>query len=619
MVEISKTFDGTIEGAISATSKLNGIWAPIQKFMTLGDFKTGISKKIDGSSLEVDEGGENIQNYVSQIAGLDEAQQNAIISATNLGDNVDETVKKLSRAVSEFSRINSRTFESALKNWDEEKILPNDVSNLMAAGGMKNGDNYALPETDKAVDALETYINKVAKADEQNRLYNAGIIEMNGTTYVLTQKFKQLAGIEEAEGAVKAVLTVKQEALNIAMALGKQLMASLIAFGLSLVATKIIEWISNLKTRSEELIDTMNSSHDAAEQATKDVEEIQSKIDELNKSLKDAGVDKIEDIVDPAERERLQAINDMLEAQLELKKQISKDADDKANTDTSAVVNDKSENSIVKSSTQPQVSYDSNGNPITIFSPTPDKVTKTESLQEYTAALEDTTQKRRDLQIELDQIEASSGKDSKEYANKKKELDALNETFESQKTKVEELSTAVSEQMGNYKTDADSFAQYKDEYVAGTNAMTAATKALADAQDDTSVDTTNALRIKRRKKGAAIWTSLYQEEIDLNHVIMKMGWSNLHINKTTGQPMGNYKAVTSDYIDKNRVLSFQFKSEDKAFCLIAYTADRKFIKASSDFTSTDEFRSSSEYKEWFSETFLNNMKYYSMNRFLQMI
>lgn len=490
MIEIGKTFDGTLEGAISATNKLNGAWAPLQKFMTLGDFKTGISKKIDGSSFEVDEDGKNIQNYISQIAGLDEAQQSAIISATNLGDGVDKTAKKLAKAVSEFTRINSRTFESALKNWDTEKILPDDVSNLMAAGGMKNGDNYALPETDKAVDALETYINTVAKADEQNRLYNAGITEMNGTTYVLTQKFKQLAGIEEAEGAVKTVLTAKQKALNIAMALGKQLMASLIAFGISLAATKLIEWVSNLKTRSEELIGTMNSSHDAAEQATKNVEEIQSKIDELNKSLKAAGADKIEDIVDPAERERLQAINDMLEAQLELKKQISKDADDKANTDTSAVVNDKSENSIVKSSTQPQVSYDSNGNPITIFSPTPDKVTKTESLQEYTAALEDTIQKRRDLQVELDQIEASSGKDSKEYANKKKELDALNETFESQKTKVEELSTAVSEQMSNYKTDADSFAQYKDEYVAGTNAITAGTKALANANDDVGISTT---------------------------------------------------------------------------------------------------------------------------------
>lgn len=493
MVDLAKNFDGTLEGAISATSKLNGTWAPLQKFITFGDFGSGISKKIDGTNFEKNSNGTNIQNYVSQIANLDKTQQDAIISATKFdkkNNDVRKTIKDLSNEVANFTRINSRTFESALKNWDGEKILPNDVSNLMAAGGMKNGDNYALPETDKAVDAIETYINTVANADEQNRLYNAGITEMNGTTYVLTQKFKQLAGIEEAEGVVRTALTAKQKALNIAMALGKQLMASLIAFGISLVATKIIEWVSNLKTRSEELIDTMNSSHDAAEQAKQDVDDIQSKIDDLNKSLKDAGVDKIEDIVDPAERERLQAINDMLEAQLELKKQISKDADDKANTDTSAVVNDKSENSIVKSSTQPQVSYDSNGNPITIFSPTPDKVTKTESLQEYTAALEDTTQKRRDLQVELDQIEASSGKDSKEYANKKKELDALNETFESQKTKVEELSTAVSEQMGNYKTDADSFAQYKDEYVAGTNAITDATKALADANDDVKISTT---------------------------------------------------------------------------------------------------------------------------------
>lgn len=493
MVDLAKNFDGTLEGAISATSKLNGTWAPLQKFITFGDFGSGISKKIDGTNFEKDSNGTNIQNYVSQIANLDKTQQDAIISATKFdkkNNDVRKTIKDLSNEVANFTRINSRTFESALKNWDGEKILPNDVSNLMAAGGMKNGDNYALPETDKAVDAIETYINTVANADEQNRLYNAGITEMNGTTYVLTQKFKQLAGIEEAEGVVRTALTAKQKALNIAMALGKQLMASLIAFGISLVATKIIEWVSNLKTRSEELIDTMNSSHDAAEQAKQDVDDIQSKIDDLNKSVKEAGVDKIEDIVDPAERERLQAVNDMLEAQLELKKQISKDADDKANTDTSAVVNDKSENSIVKSSTQPQVSYDSNGNPITIFSPTPDKVTKTESLQEYTAALEDTTQKRRDLQVELDQIEASSGKDSKEYANKKKELDALNETFESQKTKVEELSAAVSEQMGNYKTDADSFAQYKDEYVAGTNAITDATKALADANDDVGISTT---------------------------------------------------------------------------------------------------------------------------------
>lgn len=77
---------------------------------------------------------------------------------------------------------------------------------------------------------------------------------------------------------------------------------------MTFIATKLVDYIMNLKTRSEELVDAMSDSHDAAQQATKDVEEIQTKIDELNKSLKNAGVDKIEDIVDPAERERLQAI-----------------------------------------------------------------------------------------------------------------------------------------------------------------------------------------------------------------------------------------------------------------------------------------------------------------------
>lgn len=65
MVEIGKTFDGTIEGAISATNKLNGVWAPLQKFMTFGDFGSGISKKINGINLEDNKDGTNIQNYAS--------------------------------------------------------------------------------------------------------------------------------------------------------------------------------------------------------------------------------------------------------------------------------------------------------------------------------------------------------------------------------------------------------------------------------------------------------------------------------------------------------------------------------------------------------------------------
>lgn len=489
MIELGKGFDGTIEKAISSTEKLKGLPEIVQKYMMWGDYKSGFVKKIDGSNFGTDENGKDIQNYVAQISNLDKAQRKAIISVTELGNDSKKTIEKLIKLTQTGSRINGKVFEASLKSAGNSEINQGDINSLMNALGMKNGDNYALPDTNEVKKNLNMWAKAAENADAKTRLMNAGIIESTKNGYAMTESFKKMIGIEEVDGVVKTGLTAKQFALNAAMQIGKQLALS---FGVAIATwaiSKAVEYLMNLKTHSEELVATMNDSHDAAEQATKDVEEIQSKIDELNDSLEAAGVKKIEDIIDPAERERLQAINDMLQAQLELKKQLEKDANDKANADTSAVVNDKTEDSIVKSRTV-NVSYAEGGANAGTHQ-VAEKVSKTESLHEYAAALEDTTQKRRDLQVELDQIEASSGKDSEEYANKKKELDALNETFESQKTKVEELSTAVSEQMGNYKTDADSFAQYKDEYVAGTNAMTEATKALANAQDNTGIDTTN--------------------------------------------------------------------------------------------------------------------------------
>mgnify|MGYP004649837469 CR=1 FL=1 len=487
MVDINKTLDGTLEKAIGASGKLKDLPGFLQTYMLAGDFSVGGKEKVNMKNTLP--GWNKTQDYSARLAQLNKNQQEAVFKMTDFGDNTKikeavETHLQLAAAGKEVSgalvdaELKSRGFTDALR----EQILTE-------TGLMDTEGNYLMVSTEVANangEDIETVLSKrLAYKDCATAVQETKMTEKQLAQSILTTVFGQ-----QMQTATTWAQKLALDALTITISLAKQ---AAISFGIALIAwvgSKAVDYILNLKSASEQLVDAMNDSHDAADQAAQDVEDIQSKIDDLNKSVKAAGSEKIEDIVDPNERERLQAINDMLEAQLELKKQISKDADDKANTDTSAVVNDKSENSIVKSSTQPQVSYDSNGNPITIFSPTPDKVTKTESLQEYTAALEETTQKRRDLQVELDQIEASSGKDSKEYENKKKELDDLNDTFESQKTKVEELSTAVSEQMGNYKTDADSFAKYKDEYVAGTNAITDATKALADANDDVEVSTT---------------------------------------------------------------------------------------------------------------------------------
>lgn len=47
MVEIGNSLDGTVEKAISATEKLNGLPKFVQKFALAGDFSLGSAKKID--------------------------------------------------------------------------------------------------------------------------------------------------------------------------------------------------------------------------------------------------------------------------------------------------------------------------------------------------------------------------------------------------------------------------------------------------------------------------------------------------------------------------------------------------------------------------------------------
>lgn len=475
MVEINKSLDGTLEKAISASSYLKKMPSVVQDFMLLGDFKLGKAQRVTAQKLNITTGETDdpaIQNLAAQLAGLDRSQQNAVFKMSDLSDAAQNATRSVLEQTAAQESLSGSLVESALKANGFSDAQAKEV--IQNAQLVDSAGNYLVVSKDIAQQNLETALS-------QDNV-SAALQATNQTETQLAATITSTVLGQQVQTATTWAQKFALDALTITLSLAKQ---AAISFGIGLItwaASKAVEYLMNLKTRSEELVETMNDSHDAAEQATKDVEEIQSKIDELNKSLKDADVDKIEDIVDPAERERLQAINDMLQAQLELKKQLEKDANDKANKDTSVVVNDKTEKSIYDF----EEKHDWTGDYTT-----GKDITKTESLQEYTTALEDTTQKRRDLQVELDQIEVSSGKDSKEYANKKKELDALNETFESQKSKVEELSTAVSEQMGNYKTDADSFAQYKDEYVAGTNAMTAATKALANAQGDTTVDTTN--------------------------------------------------------------------------------------------------------------------------------
>ena len=465
--------DGSFDGVLKASEQLKGLPKIIQKYMTAGIFQDelGWAKHFDDDSIDKLGG---VDSFIVQIMNLDKAQQDALLSVSKFSDGLKEEIERLLQAARAGEKFNTQLFEQEASK--DDKLSKGVLNEVMQTTGMKDADgNYLLSNTKDVCDLLEQYANDANNAQKAQELFNAGLLEQSDNGYKVSASLLKLISAKKSDIVTTGIATAGQIAWNYAMQIGKQLLLSLGVAAVTFIATKLVDYIMNLKTHSEELVDAMNDSHEAAQQATKDVEEIQSKIDELNKSLKDAGVDKIEDIVDPAERERLQAINDMLQAQLELKKQLEKDANDKANADTSAVVNDKTEDSIVKTRTV-NVSYAEGGANAGAHQ-VAEKVSKTESLEEHTAALNDLIDKRREL--------ATAGKeDTQEY--KDNEAAIASET-----EKVEGLSSAVSEQMDSYETDADSFAQYKDEYVAGTNAITAATKALANANDDVGVSATN--------------------------------------------------------------------------------------------------------------------------------
>lgn len=477
MVDINKTLDGTLDKAISASEKLKDLPKFMQSYMLAGDFSVGKKEKVD--MTDTLPGWNKTQDYSARLAKLNKSQQEAVFKMTDFGDNtkIKEAIESHLQLAAAGKEVSGALVDAELKAHGFNDALREQI---LTETGLRDAEGKYLMVSTEVANAngedIETVLAKrLAYKDCEIAVQGTELTEKKLAQTILTTVFSQ-----QAQTATTWAQKFALDALTVTISIAKQ---AAISFGIALItwaASKAIDYVKNLKTHSEKLVSAMNDSHDAAQQATKDVEDIQSKIDELNKSLKDAGVDKIEDIVDPAERERLQAINDMLQAQFELKKQLEKGAADKANADTSAVVNDKTEFSINKKKT---TYLDANGEVTTDpkYAVTTidgfEKVSKTESLEEHTAALNELTDKRREL--------ATAGKeDTQEYKDNEAAI-----TSETEKIKT--LSAAVSENMNDYETDADSFAKYKNEYVAGTNAMSAATKALANAQDNLGVDTTN--------------------------------------------------------------------------------------------------------------------------------
>ena len=263
-----------------------------------------------------------------------------------------------------------------------------------------------------------------------------------------------------------------------------------------------INWMKNAKTHSEQLISTMEDAHDAAEEAQQDVDDIQQKLDDLDQKVKDLGAEKIEDIVDPQEKAKIQEINNLLETQLRLKKQIADDENNKANKAASDVFNDKSEVVVSNETPTSYAEADPNGIGVTV---TPSKnVTRTEALREHTARVNELS----DAYVKLMSDENAT---DEERAQAKKNL-------EDEISLTNNAGTKVSELADMYETDASKYGDVSAEVQECTDSMQGASDALERANNllngTTSVENTNLDAFKSKFKDVI-------EEIDNGYLSMQ--------------------------------------------------------------------------------------------------
>lgn len=357
-------------------------------------------------------------------------------------------------------------------------------------------------------------------ADSLNNLINTYVAwaDTVGQDYSISNFIKWL---KNSQGEIVAT-ELRMYALKAAALALNMVFAMFAGWVISAGMNAFINWMKNAKTHSEQLISTMEDAHDAAEEAQQDVDDIQQKLDDLDQKIKDLGAEKIEDIVDPQEKAKIQEINNLLETQLRLKKQIADDENNKANKAASDVFNDKSEVVVSNEAPTSYAEADPNGIGVTV---TPSKnVTRTEALREHTARVNELS----DAYVKLMSDENAT---DEERAQAKKNL-------EDEISLTNDADTKVSELADMYETDASKYGDVSAEVQECTDSMQGASDALERANNllngTTSVENTNLDAFKSKFKDVI-------EEIDNGYLSMQEAiaqYKNLSPLQTFGSMTG---------------------------------------------------------------------------------
>lgn len=165
------------------------------------------------------------------------------------------------------------------------------------------------------------FTNSLKGLNEQQQIAALSFVKFDGGSKQATQALIEQASATLGLSTATVGATTAQQALNVALGIGKTLLAGL---GIGLVVAGIqalVGVVNDFIHAQERANEAMENSANALQQTQSNYDSIKTKIEEVSKSIDELNSKDVLSITDKEELENLEKENQLLEAQLALEKQ----------------------------------------------------------------------------------------------------------------------------------------------------------------------------------------------------------------------------------------------------------------------------------------------------------
>lgn len=302
IINVQNILNGTTESAIAAAQELSKIPGILRGFESIGLDKVEITEKDD------------LQNYLANLDILGEKAQNAAGHLVTLSSNMSQMANSYKKGLANGTQFNSKLYEQQLNTTSlteaDKKLL------LQQSGLITNTGKYTIAQTASVQAAIEG----------TDAFANMTVVEQQEIVAAIAD-----TTAKQTQTAATVSLTAAQNALNVAMTIGKQILLGIGVAAVTAAITALVKVIANSIPTYDNLKQKNQEAAQAFEDAGQKVTELETKLADVKKQMDECKDSDSGKIVDQESFDLLEHQKELLETNLRLARQNREEAAKEAN------------------------------------------------------------------------------------------------------------------------------------------------------------------------------------------------------------------------------------------------------------------------------------------------